>query len=120
MELELQNGRYTPAANGMLREVSGVNELAQRITMKLAARRGAFAPMPNYGSRIYTILKVPPHERETKLREFIYEALRDEQGVKLTKITLSTEAQTLKIWLDFACSTGDFAIELTAQEETYI
>lgn len=120
MELELRNGQYIPAANGMFREVSGVYELAQRITMKLAARRGAFVPMPNYGSRIYTILKVPAHEREARLREFIYEALSDEQGVKLKKITLSTEAQTLGIWLDFACSEGDFGIELTAQEETYI
>ena len=120
MELELKNGHYTPAANGMFREVSGVYELAQRITMKLAARRGAFAPMPNYGSRIYTILKVPSYDREARLREFIYEALSDEQGVKLTNITLSTEAQTLKIWLDFACREGEFAIELTAQEEAYI
>lgn len=120
MELKLEHGHYIPAPNGMFSEVSGVNELAQRICMKLAARRGAFLPKPDYGSRIYTILSVPERERETALKGWIYEALRGEEGVRLQKIKLGTEGRTLRIWLGFACSAGDFDIELTAQEETYI
>ena len=52
MELRLKDGKYD-SIGARLCTVSGAEELAQRVMMKLAARRGSFWPLPDYGSRLY-------------------------------------------------------------------
>lgn len=82
MEIALENGRYVPADTGGLEEVSGTRELAQRLAMKLAARRGGFAPLPDYGSRLYTLTaSARPSERAAAARQLAAEALADEPDV---------------------------------------
>ena len=46
MELKLVDGNYVADATGGLAAVSGTEELAQRVVMKLTAREGGF---PNAG-----------------------------------------------------------------------
>lgn len=118
MELKLENGRYVPAARG-LAEVSGAEELAQRITMKLAARRGKFWPMPQYGSRLYTLISgVRPADRKAAVRTFVAEALADETGVSLKNMEMSIEGDTMYLKLYFIHTEGAFTVETAIREET--
>lgn len=88
MEIKLSNGRYVASQFGGLETVRGDEELAQRIVMKLASRRGGFAPMPDFGSRLYLLTGIKPSERELAARQYIIEALSDEQGLTLTSLEL--------------------------------
>lgn len=88
MELQLQNGDYVMEA-GKLQCVSGVEELAQRVLMRLRARRGAFYLMPEYGSRLYQLSKIKPSKRETAARQYVAEALEEEKEVQVTEVYLT-------------------------------
>jgi hypothetical protein len=65
MELRLENGDYVKSGGHTLESVSGTEELAQRLMLRLRARRGGFALRPDYGSRLYTLSGLRPSERET-------------------------------------------------------
>ncbi|MDO4815178.1 MAG: hypothetical protein Q4A83_01050 [Bacillota bacterium] len=117
MELKLENGKYI-ARNGGVATVKGAEELAQRITMKLAARRGKFWPMPDYGSRLYTLLQgVKPEDRKTAVREYVAEALADEQGISFDNISMEVSGDTLVLKLDFTYSGGTLQVETAIGEE---
>lgn len=117
MELKLENGRYIPAARD-LAEVSGAEELAQRITMKLAAHRGKFWPMPDYGSRLYTLISgVRPADREAAVRSFVAEALADETRVSLENMEMNIEGDTMYLKLYFIYTGGAFTVETAIREE---
>lgn len=89
MELMLSGGRYVPALSGGLVTVSGIDEICQRIIMKLTARRGFFVLLPEYGSRLHTLHTVKPSERASVAKMFAAEALADEQGLSVENAELS-------------------------------
>lgn len=91
MELRLENGRYVSRGIAGLERVQGEDELLQRVCMKLKARRGGFYPMPEYGSRLYSLTSVKPSMRETAARQYILEALADETELALETVTVSEE-----------------------------
>lgn len=114
MEISVQNGRYTASRSGGLDTVTGTAELAQRLTMKLAARRGGFAPMPSYGSRLYTLAgAVKPSERAAAARQFATEALADEENVTISALSVTEGGGTLNIALTLEVSGGTLSINLT-------
>jgi phage baseplate assembly protein W len=111
MELKLENGGYVPARYLDLAAVSGAEELAQRIVMKLTARRGGFAPLPDYGSRLYLLMQTRPSERMGAARQYVAEALADESGIELESISLSEpEAGTLLAALSFSAGGGSLSV----------
>lgn len=57
MELKLVDGAYVLGAGGRMSRVTKAEEIAQRVMMKLTARRGGFAPLPEYGSALHTLLR---------------------------------------------------------------
>lgn len=79
-ELELKNGEYVRSEDGGLATVSGTAETVQRIMMRLCARRGGFYPMPDFGSRLYKLIGMRSRERDAAARQFIHEALADEDA----------------------------------------
>ncbi len=83
MELRLDEGRYVNGANFGLERVSGVEELKQRVLMKLTARRGEFVPLPEFGSRLHTLSRVPASRVESEARRFVAEALAGETELSL-------------------------------------
>ena len=89
MELKLENGRYLPARFVGLERTGGTQELLQRVLMKLKARRGGFFPLPNYGSRLYTLGSVKAAMRETAAKQFVQEALADEPELFLDSLELA-------------------------------
>ncbi|MGN1002562.1 MAG: hypothetical protein ACI4PC_07295 [Oscillospiraceae bacterium] len=78
MELKLYQGNYVPRTAGGLETVRGSDEAVQRVLMKLAARRGSFYPLPDYGSRLHTLCRLKPSERAAAARQFVAEALTGE------------------------------------------
>ena len=88
MELKLLDGQYVTGANKAPLEISGTEELAQRIAQKPQVRRGAFLPLPAFGSRLHLLGRVRPSERETAAQQYVREALADEEGLSLESLTL--------------------------------
>ena len=85
-ELKLQNGDYLPEPGGDLQHVRGTEELVQRALMRLAARRGGFLPLPDYGSKLYTLGRIKPSQREAAAWQFALEALAPETEIALTAL----------------------------------
>ncbi len=112
MELRLKDGRYD-SIGASLCTVSGAEELAQRVMMKLAARRGSFWPLPNYGSRLYRLVNGErPKDRELAVRQYVAEALSDEIGVTLADVQISYPADdTMRLKLYFSWSGGSFSTD---------
>ena len=81
MELKLENGKYCLNAAGNLASVSGAAATAQRLLMRLGARRGSFWPDESYGSDLWTLGKIKPSQRSAAARKFVAEALAGEAGV---------------------------------------
>ncbi len=72
--------------------VGELDELLQRIKMKLQVRRGAFLPMPDYGSRLYLLSQTKTSNRETAARQYVSEALADEANLELSSLELKETA----------------------------
>ena len=89
MELKLTDGSYAASGDGDLATVSGNAELIQRIAMRLTARRGQFAPAPDYGSRLYTLHGHHPSERESVAVQFAAEALAPERGLTVENVRIT-------------------------------
>ena len=89
MELKLTDGQYSLDEKHAPEEIGGNEELAQRVALKLQVHRGSFLPLPEYGSRLYTLGRIRPSERETAARQFVLEALGDEDGLSLDTLELT-------------------------------
>ena len=86
MELKLRNGRYTVSAAGVLETVAGTEETLQRVLLRLTARRGAFWPDREYGSRLYTLPRLKSSQRPAAAGEFVAEALAGETDVTVENV----------------------------------
>lgn len=89
MELRLENGSYVPSKLLGLDRVEGAEEVLQRVIMKLKAQKGAFFPLPDYGSRLYTLFSIKPNMRETAAKQFVQEALADEAELEMDSLEIS-------------------------------
>lgn len=79
MEIRLTDGDYKPNGAGGFEQVSGEEELIQRVLFRLQAKRGAFPLMPELGSRLYLLGRERPTARLTAARQYIAEALAEEE-----------------------------------------
>ena len=89
MELRVKDGKYLERRYAGLETVSGAQEIAQRITMKLSCRRGGFFPMPDFGSRLHLLHTIKPSERHSAAELYIAEALSGERDVNLAKLEIT-------------------------------
>lgn len=86
MELKIRDGQYVPGAGGSLETVEGEAEVVQRVLMRLAARRGGFAPDPEYGSRLHTLCRLKPGQRAAAAQQFVREALAAETEAEVRSV----------------------------------
>ena len=93
MELKITDGKYTLGKYRTPEEVGETNELLQRIWMKLKVHRGAFIPLPEYGSRLYMLSQTKPSNREMAARQYVLEALADETDIELSSLELTQTAE---------------------------
>ncbi len=107
MEWKLTQGAYVPQGAG-LATVTGPEEIAQRVVMRLTARRGGFGPLPDYGSRLYTLpATAKPSAYRTVAMQYVAEALADEPEAVVTDVRVTPVGDTLHIDVDF--TVGDEA-----------
>lgn len=80
--------RLCAAGNG-LQSAKGDEAVLQRMLMKLTARRGQFPFMENFGSRLWTLDRLRPADRQAAAEQYVLEALRDEPGLMVEQVTLA-------------------------------
>ena len=112
MALRLKNGDYVKTVYHDLEEISGAEETAQRIMMRLKARRGGFALLPEYGSRLYTLPGRRPGERLSCARQYVAEALKDE-NVLLEELAVNEGDGKISVELGLRC--GGQQLTLTTE-----
>ena len=81
MHLKMKNRDYIPDRLGGFRTASGDELLLQQVLFLLTARRGKFLPLPEVGSRLYTLVNEKPSAWNSLARAYAQEAL---QGLGLT------------------------------------
>lgn len=99
MELKLTDGKYTLGTYLAPVELEELDELLQRVIMKLKVRRGTFLPQPDYGSRLHLLSRTKPSNRETAARQYVLEALADETELELSALELSQKADGERCFL---------------------
>ena len=112
MALALRDGDYI-ARDGKLLEVTGQEVLLQRVLYKLTAHRGAFPFLPELGSRLWELGRVPAAARKSAAEQYVTEALAGEdltvESVTLTPVDESTMAVTVDL------SRNDTRLSVTLQ-----
>lgn len=114
MELKLTDGRYSASGSGGMELVSGYEELMQRVTMKLSARRGGFAAMPDYGSRLHLLYRTKPSDRQEAAKKYVAEALAEESDVTVEDLeVLELGNGALGLRLELMAGGGSAAVVTT-------
>lgn len=114
MELELTNGNYVPAADAGLVTRDGYMETVQRLMMRLAARRGGFCPLPEYGSRLHSLLGMKAGDRHGAACRFVHEALAEENA-RIERVECFDTAPgelEVRVWLDISGSIRELSIRI--------
>lgn len=84
----LRDGDYVPDGLGGFERVDGAEELLQRVLWKLMVRRGSFPFFPRLGSRLYCLLRETPARRAALARQYVAEALADEEQLEVSGVTV--------------------------------
>lgn len=115
MELKLEQGRYVTDGAGKLQVVTGAEEVAQRVIMRLMTPRGAFGPLPEYGSRLHTLARTAkPGAWQTAAMQYIAEALEDETAVEVTGVEVTRQADdTVRVDVTFRVAGETFSGTVT-------
>ena len=114
MELKIKDGAYLLNAGGGFQTVSGTEELVQRALMRLAARRGGFLPLPDYGSRLHTLCRLKPSERSAAARQYAVEALAPEPRISVGEVEyLPGAGDSAKIRIELICGGQSVSATLT-------
>ena len=79
MELKLKNGDYVSDGVGGVQRLSGAEALAQRVLFRLTARQGAFPMLPEMGSRLWQLGRIPAAQRQAAAKQYAAEALAAEE-----------------------------------------
>ena len=113
MELKLSNGDYVPDGAGGFVRCAGAEGVLQRALFLLTCRRGAFALLPDVGSRLYTLAGEKKSARAALARQYCAEALSSlpvtvadvtvtdgEGGVCRIAVTLNNQESTYELEVD--------------------
>ncbi len=85
LDLEGRDQAQTP--QGWPVPVTGAEEMAQRVRLRLTVRRGSFRLDPELGSRLYAMPRGEAAVMERFAREAIEEALAPLTGVRLEEVS---------------------------------
>lgn len=86
MSMVLQGGDYVPDGSGGFRGNTEQEALLQRVLLRLSARRGGFAPLPDFGSRLYRLPTERASRRAELSKQYVEEALSEETGLMVQEV----------------------------------
>ncbi len=78
MELLLREGEYVADGRGGVVRLEGEEALLGRVLFRLTARRGGLPLLPELGSRLYLLGREGPEGRLSAARQYVAEALAEE------------------------------------------
>jgi phage gp46-like protein len=84
MSIHMTDRDYLSDGLGSVASVSGGSALLEDILFRLTARRGGFALLPEFGSRMYLLSREKPSARNAVARQYAAEALADLGDVEVT------------------------------------
>ncbi len=112
MELKIRNRDYVSDGAGGLRRVSGREELLERVLFRLSVRRGSFPFAPELGSRLYLLGRETPENREAAAKQYVAEALAQEQGLEVSGVTLTERGGLLELSASLRCGGGEETLRI--------
>lgn len=112
MDTKLGPQGYALDRRGRPQAVGGLEELGQRILIRLTVPRSSFSPNPQLGSRLHQIPRGTPEEMGQWARYAIEEAVYPMAGVSLEAVDCRYLPQEDRVRLDCAFRVGDRALEL--------
>lgn len=100
----VRDGDYISDEVGRFQRAEGSDELLQRVLWKLSIPRGSFPMLPELGSQLFQLGRSKPAQRAALARQYVTQALSDEENLEITGVTLSED--------------GAIAVALTWRGET--
>ena len=111
MDLRLENGFYRPGKYRGADTVHGLEELGQRVVMKLSVPRGSFALLPDYGSRLHELGREKRSVWESVAARYVAEALEGETDLRILRVAVDLpEAGRLKVDVELAYQGAAWAV----------
>lgn len=112
MDLKLRNGAYVPDGAGGLTRITGSEELLGRVLFRLTARRGRFPLLPDLGSRLYELPRLPAAVRQAAAEQAAAEALAGED-LTVKGVTLTQTESGLAVAVQLSAAEGDLTAALS-------
>lgn len=111
MCLKMADRDYIPDGTGGFQRAQGQESLLQEALFLLTARRGAFAPMPELGSRLYLLTREKAALRESLARAYAQEAV-EQLGLKVVDAEVWQDGDVLRITVTLAGDNQVNALEV--------
>ena len=115
MKLDPEKRDFAATLQGVPIPVTGAEEQAQRIWLRLAVPRGSFRLDPELGSRLYRMPRGSREEMEGFARSAIEEALSPMAGVRLTRVACSYDPAADRAGVKCRLALGGQALELALE-----
>ena len=114
MELKIKDCDYVADGAGGLVRVSGWDELLERVLFKLRVRCGSFALVPELGSKLHLLWREKGESRATAAKQYVAEALADEEGLSVTGMELAEKNGflELRVLLRYENETGEAVVTI--------
>ena len=112
-ELMIRNGDYVPDGSGGFCRVEGAEALLQRVLWKLCILRGSFPFLPELGSRLSALTREKPGGRTALARQYVTEALADEEGLEVTGVALEEEGGQTRLSVFLRWNGDNMTLETT-------
>ena len=116
MKLDPEKRDFAATLQGVPIPVTGAEEQAQRIWLRLAVPRGSFRLDPELGSRLYQLGREKPSAREALALQYVTEALAQEKDLAVLRTALTQEgagAAVLQVELEWRGAPLAIQVDLT-------
>lgn len=100
LKLDFEERDHARGPQGWPIPIEGVEEAAQRLTLRLTMRRGSFRLDPELGSRLYAMPRGDSGRMERFAREAVEEALADMPEVRLEELSCRYDAAEDRAFVD--------------------
>lgn len=112
MSILLEQRDYVPDGMGGVTALSGSGAILNDVLFRLSARRGGFALLPEFGSRMYRLREEKPSARTALARQYAVEALSGMEDVTVTDAAVTVSGGTLHIRVELLWQGQALAVEL--------
>lgn len=113
--LQIRNGDYVPDGRGGLRRAEGREDLLERVLFRLTARRGQFPFLEDLGSSLWRLGRVGTAGRQAAAKQYVAEALADEEGLTVETVTLTQEADAAHVTAELTYQGETLSVTLEVQ-----